>query len=55
MMKTKKCSAYRMTYVTPQIEYICVQTEQGIALSGTAGDHQEGGELTPTSDSYAQF
>ncbi|HIZ15725.1 MAG TPA: hypothetical protein H9816_07455 [Candidatus Tidjanibacter faecipullorum] len=53
-MKIRNCET-RMPYCAPQIEYICVQTEQGIALSGTVGDHQEGGELTPTSDSYVQF
>ena len=43
-----------LRYCAPQIECITVQTEQGIAISGQAGDYQEGGDMTQTS-SYIQY
>lgn len=49
-------SAKRMRYCAPAIECIAVHTEQGIAISGQAGDYAEGGELSPNSNSsYVQF
>lgn len=47
-------SAKRMRYCAPAIECIAVHTEQGIAISGQAGDYNEGGELN-SNTTYIQY